>query len=98
MRALHLHHDGSSVAQLGRVDLAKARRAKWRLFERREQLAESPAQLVLNDVLDLIDRDLIDVVLKFFELVDVGPGNQIRSRRENLSELDVSRAQLDESF
>jgi hypothetical protein len=44
------------------------------------------------------DRDLIDVVLKSFKLVDVRGWKEIWPRREDLSELDISRSEFDEAF
>jgi hypothetical protein len=80
------------------VHLSEARRAQRLALEFLEQLAHPATQLALDDLFDLIKRDRRDLVLEFLELVDVGLGDQIRSRREHLAELDVGGTELYEPF
>ena len=97
-RALRLDDDGSPVAQRGVVDLPEARAAERLRIELREQLADARAELLLDDLLDLGEGNRIDVVLEMLQLVDVGLGQEIGPRGQHLAELDVRRAELDESL
>ncbi len=70
--SLHFDDDGASVAKRGRMRLAEARRCERLVVERRKQLADAAAELLLDDVFDVGERDRADVVLQALELLDVG--------------------------
>ena len=57
VRTLHLDDDRPAVAQLRGVHLSEARRAERLLVERREQLADSRAELLLDDLFDVGRRN-----------------------------------------
>ena len=82
----------------GGVHLSQARRAERLGIERREQLAQPAAQLLLDRALHLLEGDRADVVLQPLELLDVRLGKQVRPRGQHLAELHVRRSQLDEPF
>ena len=96
IRTLNLDHHVASVPQHGGVNLAEAGAAKRLLLERLEELADTRAQLLFDGLLDFLERHRRDVVLKVLQLVDVRLGEQVGSRRKDLSELDVGRPELDE--
>src|SRR5690349_6840709 len=78
--------------------LTEARGGERLVVEGREQFAEPAAKLLLDDLLDVGEQNGADIVLKLFELVDVGLGDEIRARRENLPELHVRGPELDEAL
>src|ERR1051326_8098160 len=98
VRALYLHDHLAPVAQAGGVHLPEAGGAEWLLIEFLEELAHPRAQLFLDGRVHILHRDLSDVVLKRFELVDVRLRKEIGSRGEDLAEFHVGWSELDESL
>ena len=64
VRALHLDDDLAAAAQRGGVHLAEARGAERLVVEVVEQLADAAAELLLDRLLDVVERDRADVVLQ----------------------------------
>ena len=62
--SLHLDDDGASVAQRGGVRLTETRGRERLVIEGRKQLADSTAELLLNDLFDVGERNGADVVLQ----------------------------------
>ena len=94
VRPLHLDDDLVAVRQHRPVHLADRRGCDRRLAELDERLLERQAELALDDLAHLRERERAHVVLEPAQLGDdvrrddVGPG------REQLAELDERRAEL----
>src|SRR5437868_5460567 len=98
MWPLDFDDDAATVAQLRSVYLTEAGAAERLRLERSEQLADARVQLFFDARLDFLERHRRHVVLQMRQLLDIGLGEQIRARRENLTELDVSGPQLHQPF
>ena len=63
-------------------------------LELREQVPDLPAELGLDDLLDLLEGERLGVVLEPRQRGGVRRGQQVEAGREQLAELDVRRAEL----
>src|SRR6266487_3267024 len=94
VRALHLDRDALAVREQRVMDLADRSRRGRLLVELEEGLLDRQAKLLLNHATDVGERNRRDVVLQLLELDhDVGR-DDVRSSREQLTELDEGRPQL----
>jgi hypothetical protein len=93
-RALHLHRDLPSVREGRAVDLADRRGRDRLLVELGKQLVEAEAEVLLDDLLDLVERERTDVVLQSAQLRDDVRRQDVRSRRQELAELHERRTEL----
>jgi len=89
--ALDLHRHEPAVAQGGAVHLAQRGRGHGHVFEFRESLGDPDAQLGRDDLLDLLEGEGLDGVLKPRERLQVGRRQEVGARREKLSDLDQAR-------
>src|SRR6266516_4621032 len=96
VRTLHFDHYASSIAQLGGMYLTQASASQWLRIEGLEELTDAGVQLLFDALLDLLERHLRNIVLKVLQLLDVRPRQQIGTGRKHLTQLDVSRSELDQ--
>jgi hypothetical protein len=90
-RAPDLDDDLAAVLQQGRVDL-RDRACRERLaIDACEDVA---GECILDDPLDLLERQRRNLVDEPAELLDVHVRQQVRTRGEQLAELDERRAEL----
>src|SRR4051812_49246792 len=91
---LDLDGDTAPVRQRRAVHLADRRRRDWPFLELGEQLLDRQAELLLDDLLDVRERNRADVVLQAAELGDDVRRQDVGTRREQLPELHERRAEL----
>ena len=91
VRALDLHDDVGAVAEDGAVGLAERCGSERGRLEALEGLRDAHAELLLDDALDVGERERFDGVLQRFELGDVLGRDDVGPRRQDLSELHVGR-------
>ena len=84
----------AAAAQHGAVHLAERRGGDRFRLEGLERLGQADAQLLLHDPLDVGVRKRSDVVLQARERLEVRGRQQVRARRQELSELDEGRTEL----
>jgi hypothetical protein len=91
---LNLDGDLPAVGQRGAVDLADRRRGDRCGVEVEKRALEREIELGLDHLLDLLERERPHVVLEPAELHDDVGRHDVRSRREQLTELHERRAEL----
>ena len=91
VRALHFDHHFAAVAQHGAMDLPQRRRGHRRRLEGLEGARDAHAQLLLHDLLDLGERERLDLVLQRLQRGNVLRRHDVRTGGEHLPELDVGR-------
>ena len=91
---LDLDRDRAAVAQRRAVHLAERCGRERSGVELGEGLRDPDAQFLGDDSFDLREGERLDVVLQARERVDVGDGEQVRARREELAELDERGPEL----
>ncbi len=97
-RPLHLHGDLPPVRKRRTVHLADRRRCDRLPLEVEEEPVESVTEILLDHALGLLERERAHVVLKAAQLGDDVGRHDVRSRREQLAELDESRPELVEQL
>jgi len=90
--ALHLDGDLLAVRQRRAVHLSDRRRGDRRVVELREELGNRKAEILLDHLLDVLDRKRANVVLQAPQLRDDVGREHVGPRREQLAELDERRA------
>jgi hypothetical protein len=93
-RTLHLDRDRPAVREGCAMHLADGRRRDRPLVELQEQALEREAELFLDHLLDVGEREGADVVLQAAELGDDVRRQDVRPRRQELAELHERRAEL----
>ena len=93
-RPLHLHCDALAVRKRRAVHLPDRRGCDRRRVEGAERALERQAELGLDDLLDLLERERPHVVLQRAKLGDDVRRHDVGPRRENLAELHERRPEL----
>ena len=94
-RALHFEHHLSPAAQAGAMDLRQRSRSQ-RFRIQIHHLGATLAELLLQNGLDLLEAEGGDAVLERRQFGDPTSRKDVRSGREQLSQLDEGRTQLQE--
>jgi hypothetical protein len=94
VRALHLDGDAVAVREGGAVHLADRRGRDRGLLELGEQLFDRELELLADDALYVLVREGAHVVLERLKLGEDVGRNDVGAGREELAELDESRAEL----
>lgn len=98
-RLLYLQDHGSPVREYRAVGLADAGRRERLLLDRLERALELLfPDLLLQDLLDAAKRDRRNAIEKNLELLGNRLAGNVGTGRENLTELDESRAELHEKL
>ena len=92
-RALHLHRDRRAVGKHRAVYLPDARRGLRGLVELREELRERRAELGLDLLFGLLERERRHLVLQLGELGCEGGRDDVGPHREHLPDLRERRAE-----
>ena len=93
-RALHLDRDLAAVGQDGAMDLADRRRRERREVELEECPIHAQVELCLDDVAHVLEGNRRGVVLEAAQLRDDVGRHHVRTRRQELTELDERRPEL----
>ena len=91
---LHLHGDVLAVRERRAVHLTDRRGSDRPVLELHEELVDRQAEVFLDHLLDVGERERAHVVLKAAQLGDDVGRKNVGTRREELSELDERRAEL----
>ena len=89
---LDLDHDLAAVAERGPVHLPERGRGERAVVEGREDLGEPDAELGADDLLDLLERERLDLVLEPGQRLDVRRREQVDAGGHQLAELHEGRA------
>ena len=89
---LHLHRHLPAVAQTRFMHLPKGGGGHRRDIEIRERFRHSDAELGGDDLLDLVERERLDLVLQPRERFEVSLRHQLDAGREKLAKLHEGRA------
>ena len=92
--ALHLDDHVAAVAHQRAVNLSERGGGHGRRVELGERLRDAHAQLGVDDLLDLGERERLNLVLEARERVNVGLRQEVCARGHELRELDEGRPQL----
>ena len=90
---LHLDRDPASAAEHGAVHLPERGRGDRRRIEFHEGLRHANAEFLLDNPFDIRIWKRSEVILQPRQRVEVGLRQQVRARREQLSELDERRTE-----
>jgi len=90
--ALHLDDHLGAVAEPGPVHLGDGGGGERRVVEGVEHVVHAHAELVLDDLADLLRRDGLHLVLQADEGVQVGLGEQVGPGRQDLAQLHERRS------
>ncbi len=94
VRPLHLDGDAAPVRKHRLVHLADRRGRHGLALELEEELLDVEAELFADDTLDVLVRELRDLVLERLQLEDDVRRDDVGARREELSELHERRPEL----